>query len=67
MPDDVNVPTPRPEWWRDGDFCWLGLIRGIVLDDAAEKLAEHLEGLWGPCCAYPTCSGATGFREGIDA
>ncbi len=68
---EANVPQLRPDWWRAGDWCWLGILReasgstrGLGASgpgDGVVQIADRLEKLWGHCCLYPACSGATGY------
>lgn len=68
MPDE-KPPDERPkppEWWKGGNWCWMGLIRDMaeVVECSEQSAAEaHARGMralvdrlvaeWGVCCA--TC------------
>lgn len=60
MADEIKVP----EWWKNGDWCWMGLLRDMaeVVDESGVRYADqNAEGLrdlrdriaaeWGVCCA----------------
>ncbi len=60
MADELKIPA----WWKNGDWCWIGLVRDMAevvggSDTAlAEQNAEGMRDLvdrlvreWGVCCA----------------